>query len=401
MTNTTTAPTAATEPTAATAPVVLVVGGAGGMGRHAVRALARLGAASRILVADLDEPRARRVADQIGPAADAVCLDATDPDAMRSAFADCDVVLNTMGPFARFGTPILRAALDAGCDYLDIDDDWQSTVEALEFDARARAEGRRVVIGLGASPGTTNVCARMAADRLDTVDDLFTGWSLASAVVEPEADFPTHGAAAAAEHWLLQCTGTIRAWEDGGPADIAPLESVEVDFPGIGPVHAYTMGHPEAVTLPRAVPGLRRSVNLQCGPTELFDALRSVVDQVESGALSIARAAELVDARPDVIPADGPTLPDLFAFARGTRDGRPVTVAVYPKLELPGRMGGHTGIPLAIGVDLLRRGLLAGPGVHAPETAFDPVDFFTVYGTLTVEPAATAQAAVAVVETVG
>src|SRR5690606_4390689 len=169
---------------------VLVVGGAGGMGRHAVRTLARLEAATRILVADLDEDRARLVAGEIGPAAETVRLDATDPDAMRDAFADCDVFLNTTGPFARFGTPILRPALDAGCDYLDIDDDWQSTVEALEFDERARAEGRHVVIGLGASPGTTNVCARLAVDRLDTVDDLFTGWSLASAVVEPEDTFP-------------------------------------------------------------------------------------------------------------------------------------------------------------------------------------------------------------------
>ncbi|WP_420752957.1 saccharopine dehydrogenase family protein [Rhodococcus sp. O3] len=387
--------------TANTELTVLVVGGAGGMGRHAVRTLARLGAATRILVADLNENRARLVADEIGSGAEAVHLDATDPDAMRTAFADCDVVLNTMGPFARFGTPILRAALDAGCDYLDIDDDWQSTVEALEFDERARAEGRHVVIGLGASPGTTNMCARLAVDRLDTVDDLFTGWSLASAVVEPEDNFPANGAAAAAEHWLLQCTGTIRAWEDGGPADIAPLDRVEFDFPGVGPAYAYTMGHPEAVTLPRAVPGLRYSVNLQCGPAELFDQLRTIVDKVESGTLNIAQAADLIDTRPDIAPVpETSTLPDLFALARGTRSGRSVTVAVYPKLELPGRMGGHTGIPLAIGVELLRRGAMTAPGVHAPETAFAPADFFEVYGSLTLERATNPDDVIAIVETV-
>ena len=95
--------------TANTELTVLVVGGAGGMGRHAVRTLARLGAATRILVADLNENRARLVADEIGSGAEAVHLGATDPDAMRTAFADCDVVLNTMGPFARFGTPWVRS----------------------------------------------------------------------------------------------------------------------------------------------------------------------------------------------------------------------------------------------------------------------------------------------------
>lgn len=41
-------------------------------------------------------------------------------------------------------------------------------------------------------------------------------------LLEPEDNLPANGAAAAAEHWLMQCTGTIRAWADGGPADIAP-----------------------------------------------------------------------------------------------------------------------------------------------------------------------------------
>ena len=84
---------------------VVVVGGAGGMGRHAVRALARLGTADRILIADLDIDRAQRLADEVGPTATATELDATDPVAMHHVFTGCNIVLNTMGPFARFGTP--------------------------------------------------------------------------------------------------------------------------------------------------------------------------------------------------------------------------------------------------------------------------------------------------------
>lgn len=379
---------------------VVVVGGAGGTGRHAVRALARLGTADRILIADLDVDRAQRLADEVRPTATATELDATDPVAMHRVFTGCNIVLNTMGPFARFGTPILRAALDAECDYADIDDDWQSTVEALEFDDRARSSGRRVIIGLGASPGTTNVCARLAAERLDEVDDLYTGWSLASAVVESEDHFPAQGAAAAATHWLLQCTGTIRAWSGGAPADIAPLERIDFEFPGIGHTYAYTMGHPEAVTLPRAIPGLRRSINLQCGPTELFDQLRLVAEQFENGAITAHDAAELIDSRPPhEIVAAHPALPDIWALARGRRGGRTTSVAVYPRLELPGRMGGHTGIPLAIGVELLRRNKITGPGVHAPETAFTPKDFFDIYSQLTIETPTPSNPLLAIEET--
>ncbi|MCC3313721.1 saccharopine dehydrogenase family protein [Nocardia africana] len=379
---------------------VIVVGGAGGMGRHAVRAIARLGTAKRLLIADLDLARASLLADEVGPIAEPVQLDATDEASMRAAFAECDVVLNTMGPFTRFGTPILCAALESGCDYLDIDDDWQSTVEALGLDGFARQGGRRVVVGIGASPGTTNMCARLAAERLDVVDELFTGWSLGEAVVEPEAAYPSTSAAAAAEHWLLQCTGKIRAWAHGAPADIDPLARVDLAFPGIGTVHAYTMGHPEPVTLPISYPALRRSVNLQAGPDELIDQLRTVAAKFEAGALSAADAADLIDSRPaQPGPAETPALPNLWALARGSRNGRPMTIAAYPRHDLPGRMGGHTGIPLAIGLELLRRGKIAEPGVHAPEKAFTPMDFFELYAQFTTEPTATMQDLLAVEET--
>lgn len=373
---------------------IAIVGGAGGMGRHAARGLKRLGVSARVVIADLNVEAAKLLADEIGDNAVAFELDVTDEKTMAQLFASCSVVVNTMGPFARYGTPILRAALENGCDYLDIDDDWQSTVEALGFDTYARDHGRTVVIGLGASPGTTNVCARVAAELLDQVDDLFTGWSLASAVIEPEEQFPVHGSAAAAKHWLHQCSAPIRAWNNYERSDIAPLQEVTFTFPGIGHTFAYTMGHPEAVTLPLAYPTLRSSLNLQCGPRELFTELGAVVRAVHDGNLTAEEAAAMVDsserggATPDsgAEQNSGEALPDIWALARGVKNSTPTTVAVYPTSELPGKMGGHTGIPLAIGVALLLDGKLSGPGVHAPETAFEPDDFFHLYKELTLDP---------------
>lgn len=363
-----------------TNPVIVVVGGAGGMGRHAVRALTQLCTDIRIVVADLNAEAAQTLAAEVGEHASGFMLDATDEAAMAELFATATVVVNTMGPFARYGTPILRAALENGCDYLDIDDDWQSTVEALQFDDYARSHGRTAIIGLGASPGTTNVCARIAADRLDRVDDLFTGWSLASAVIEPEPDFPVQGSAAAAKHWLHQCSGMIRAWDNHAQADLTPLQQVHITFPGVGETSGYTMGHPEAITLPRAYPTLRTSVNLQCGPRDLFTELQGVLDSVRSGHLSPEQAAALVDSqnRDHFVP-DEASLPDIWALALGAKNGVPTSVAVYPTVELPGKMGGHTGIPLAIGVALLLSGKTVGAGIHAPESAFEPEDFFDLY----------------------
>ena len=57
---------------------------------------------------------------------------------------------------------MLRAAIRAGCHYVDVCDDWEPTLEMLALDTEARAAGVTAVIGLGASPGITNLLAVQA-----------------------------------------------------------------------------------------------------------------------------------------------------------------------------------------------------------------------------------------------
>lgn len=359
----------------------IIIGGAGAMGRWAVRAIAQLGAAAELLIADIDLERAQRLVDEVGGPCRAIRLDATDPDAMRKAFAGRDVVLNTMGPFSVFARRILDVAIESGCDYLDIDDDWESTLDAFELDAEARDQGLRVIKGIGGSPGFSNLCAVVAARQLDAVDELVTGWSLRGAVTEDEAAFPAPaGASAAVEHWLIQVSGSIRTWRDGREQDVVPLEPVSLDYPGLGRVKAYTVGHPEAITLPRYVDGVTRSTNLTSGPEWIFDHVRNVAAAYTAGEVGLAEGARQLDDPP--VPADlGPRDPlsQCWAAAYGLRDGHRTAVAVEPTAVPRGKMGGGTGVPLAIGLELLRRGRITRAGVHAPEGAIEPDDFFALF----------------------
>lgn len=358
------------------------------MGRWAVRAIAKLGSADRLLIADIDVARARRVAGEVGGPCAALRLDATDPMALREAFAGCDVVLNTMGPFSLFARPILEAAIECGCDYLDIDDDWESTLEAFDYDAPARERGCRVVKGIGGSPGVSNLSAVIAARRLDSVSEIVTGWSMRGAVLEDEPAYLTRGSATAAmEHWLIQVSGTIRVCRNGVAQDIEPLQPVDLEYPGIGPVRTYTVGHPEAVTLPRYIGGLVTSLNVTSGPDWLFDHSRSVAALYDAGSVSLAEGARQMESPPR--PAErGPRDPlaPVWALARGERAGRGVAVSVEPRAMPPGKMGGGTGTALAIGLELLRRGSITEPGVHAPEGVIDPDAFFALLAGF-VEPA--------------
>ena len=112
---------------------ILAIGGSGGMGRFAVDAAQHFNAVERIEVADLNEASAQNFAAQLNNKVDAIGLDVSDDAALRKAMADADLVMNTCGPFYRYGLPVLQAAIESGCHYVDICDDWEPTIETVSY----------------------------------------------------------------------------------------------------------------------------------------------------------------------------------------------------------------------------------------------------------------------------
>ena len=372
----------------------VVLGGAGGMGRVAVATAARLERVGEIVVADLDGGAARSVVAELETTAvparlRAASVDVTDHAALGALLVEADVVLNTTGPFYRMGVPTLQASLDAGCHYLDICDDWEPTLDMLELHGVAAARGLVGLVGMGASPGASNLLAVLAAEHLDEVEDLFTAWPVDVPLddgAQVEVDLGDHEhASAAVVHWMHQISGTIEVVEHGVRVRRAPLQPVVVDYPGRGSGTAYTVGHPEPMTLP---PGLRVSgcsANLMVlSPATLafLEGLRHDIDagriSVEDAARAVARpgAARSVRAAARAVRVAGPgRLPAFFALASGRRDGTRVTVGARAR-ALPPSMALATGIPLALGLGQLLDGTITTPGVHPPESVVDARAFF-------------------------
>ena len=365
---------------------VLAVGGSGGMGRYAVRAAMELKGVEKMVVADLHATAARDFAASLGGNAEGVGLDVTDGEALRSALREADVVLNTVGPFFKFGPPVLRAAIECGCHYLDICDDWEPTLEMLEMDAAAREADVSAVIGLGASPGLTNMLALVAMRELDTVDSVYTGWNIGSAI--PEEESSQTSVNAAMEHAIQQLTGTVRVQRNGAVEMVRPLEKVRVNYPGVGEREVQIFGHPEAVTFPHHHPQLRTSLNVAhgLGGDERF--IRVMRWFIEHGWISVSRGARLLGwleaqgtppTAADLLNAD--RLPPIYGLAVGTKDGQAASVAAaFAEIGDTG-MGYATGVPLACGLELLLDKVITQRGVFAPEAgAIDPHAFFTALG---------------------
>jgi len=354
------------------------------MGQYAVRATLEFDFVESVVVADLDLDAAERFAANCGPKAHAAHVEVTDPGRLAELMGDADVVLNTVGPFFRFGVPVLRAAIEARCDYIDICDDWEPTLEMFELDASAREAGVVAVIGVGASPGVSNMLAVEAARELDEVHALFTGWDLDSASPEHHGSEPS----AATVHGIQQLTGTIRTLRDRRFVDRAPIQRFDIDYPGLGRYPVWSIGHPEAVTLPRVYPSLSSCVNVMSTGRLTIFALRRLAWLIDHGWVSPARVASWVEAGGRTGTSDTQELgemlatgdwnkpPPLFALAEGSKDGAPARVgAAFTSAPLGG-MGGATGVPLAVGVALLHEPGERRPGVHAPEGVFDPDRFF-------------------------
>ena len=235
---------------------------------------------------------------QLHPRPDSVSqaqLDTRQPKALRAELAKCSLVVNCAGPFTSTAT-VLQAALDEGIHYIDICDDPEPTLAMMALHQRAQKAGVTALVGMGASPGVTNLLANRAAaalrERWDSqVVRLDSIWDATGA--DQDAG-QTGSHTAALQHWIEQLQGYVPAWLDGGLRYLRPLRRHRLQLPGLGRHALYSVGHPEPVTLPRRHPGLRESRCLmRLRPSGVW-LLRRLTRMVDEGACDIPEAARLL-----------------------------------------------------------------------------------------------------------
>jgi short subunit dehydrogenase-like uncharacterized protein len=130
----------------------LVVHGATGfVGRLVAAYLAqRAPAGVRIALSGRSRERLERVRDDLGRDWPVLEADATDPASMAALAARSRVVATTVGPFLRYGLPLVEACARAGTHYADLTGEVQFIRRAADAcDAAARAGGARIVHACG------------------------------------------------------------------------------------------------------------------------------------------------------------------------------------------------------------------------------------------------------------
>ncbi len=372
---------------------VLALGGSGDMGRMVVAILLESPIITSITVADKNFERAKHFAELVGTEKLTTTeIDVTEHSRLVQLISEHDLVVNTVGPYYKFGLPIIEATIEAKKNYIDINDDAKPTLDMLERSQKAKEAGITATVGFGASPGFTNLMAVLACLELDQVDDLITAWGFG--IMKEEGEKPKFYpkpskfyakfkddpliANAAFMHLFYESLEKIPTFKDGRMVEIEPLTAAPpLQFPGFKDTYACHIGHPEPVTLPRVISANNVSNLMYLGKTAT-DMVHKYSQKITQKELTISEATvafltELriqTKANPEIMKEYADLPPYLCAVATGEKGGKKKKVAIAIQHIPFGAMAGVTSVPLAIGAMMILEGKIKEKGVFSPEEVF-------------------------------
>jgi len=367
---------------------VSVLGGAGTIGSMAVKILASSGMFSEVIIGDVAYEKAKKLASEIGvKGVSAVKVDVTDSDKLHKTIKSSDVVLSCVGPFYKFAPIVLRASIKAGVNHVDICDDVDATEALLKMDKEAKMAGISALIGMGSSPGVANVLVKFCADTLlDEVESIDIYHAHGGEETEGPAvvKHRIHSMIIPVPVFLDGEFKTVKVLDESGKA----LEE-DVEFAEVGTYRVYAYPHPETITLPRYIKGVRRVTNLGLVlPPAYAELIKGIVrlgmtseEPIEVNGKKIApidfAVAFALHQRPKLLREAGINEPMgcLKIVVKGKKKGEPSTY-IFSMFSRGMGMREGTGVPAALGTMLMAMGKIKLKGVFPPEAAVDPIELF-------------------------
>ncbi|MDJ0761350.1 MAG: saccharopine dehydrogenase NADP-binding domain-containing protein [Myxococcota bacterium] len=370
---------------------VIVLGGSGIVGSYAVRTLAESDVFSRVLIGDIDMARAEALATELGDKVEPIRVDLMDPSAIETSIAGCDVVLNCSGPFYKLVKGILEVVIKSGIHYVDVCDDVDVTLEIMAaLDGPAKEKGVKALIGMGSSPGVTNLLGKFACESL--LDE-----AEAVDIFHAHGGEPVEGAGVIGHRFHCMSIdipmfldGELKYVKYFEPDGIALRETFT--FPLLGEVPLYPYPHPEQVTMPKFLKLQQVTNKGSVLPNAYYELIRDIAalglhskQAIEVNGHSITpydfSIAYILRERERILEqaAFGTQRGCVTVIARGKKNGKARQYRFH-LASADKALGEGTGMPAAIGAIMMQEGMVDGTGVMPPEACVSPLQFLSLAG---------------------
>jgi len=306
-------------------------------------------------------------------------VDVNNSENLIKTIKGSDVIINAVQYYHNI--KIMKAALDAGTNYIDLGGLYYVTLEQLKLDQEFKNLGLLAIIGMGAQPGVSKIMASYAASRMDKVDEIRVrdGW-----VDKTNYDklFFSWSPSSLFDEFTLKAVHYDGTFKESEPFS----ESEEYDFGGeVGRIRIFRTAHSELATLPSsfAEKGIK-FVEWKEGSRDI-EKLKFLSDVgfgntskiVVDGREIVPREFlfQFLKAQGIMYPPEGIQIRDYeitSVEAKGLDEGRPkkVEVLAYFKFDENWKVSAsqkEVGVPASIVAQMILDGTIRGKGVKPPE----------------------------------
>jgi saccharopine dehydrogenase-like NADP-dependent oxidoreductase len=373
---------------------VLVLGAAGQIGAWTVKDLVDYYDAE-VVAADLSLERVKTLAKHIGKDnVTPIELDASDPSALKKAAKGVDVIHSSA--WYELNMKVMPVAIDLGVHYSDLGGFFDYTLKQLQYDKKAKDAGVTCVLGMGSSPGITNVCGAAGASRLDSVKDINIYCSWGTKIKSDSAAFPSYSIRTVLDE-ITQDPGIV---ENGVKKKVPALSGgTEVVMPEpSGKVIAYYIKHSEPATMADFIGRGTKNVSFRIGfPENDFTTFKTLAqlgfgdtEKITTSGFTASPKEFITAMYLRSVESSRTTTQtmDEFDYFRidviGKKDGGDATATYYVKTWNDTEKGipsaRDTSVPPSIVANWLTKGKIGKRGTLPPEACIDPFPFFKELG---------------------
>ncbi|MBN1676997.1 MAG: saccharopine dehydrogenase NADP-binding domain-containing protein [Candidatus Thermoplasmatota archaeon] len=367
--------------------------GVGGVGQCIAQDLANSKLVSHLVLADLKVKGAELVKKKAkGDKIEVQKADGLNPDEVAKVAEKVDIVVN--GTIPALNLKIMEGCLKGGANYIDMATGDQEFGHPMfedqeKLDKPFKDAGIFALCSMGIDPGASNLFAKRAADRMESVDYVKVRDADNSKLQGYE--FATYFSPDA---MIEECIRNPLYYENGRWKRVPPLSTTEVySFPDpVGPMKVYMTDHEESEMIPRFIGKRIKRCDFMITLDETFVEYVQFLKKLGLLSFKNVKIREMDVAPIEVVIATMPKPEDLAGKLKGNccvltevsgkmeNEETVVRTWTYMSHEEAYKISGmhatayQTAMPVAVAIEMYARGEVSISGVKSPE-AVDPVKF--------------------------